>query len=144
MKAKLPLLALATIFSLGTISSGAEVEPLLPAVTEQVIHINVQKGFDSDIVKKYALEQIKQALDSAEQFIGRGEYDKAIQVLETAQRTSPNKNILMQIGQAYELWSEQESGKKQTTLTKKAIEAYKQVKTAEAKEHITELQQRLK
>jgi hypothetical protein len=48
----------------------------------------------------------------------------------------------MLIGQAYELWSEQESGSKQKTLTKKAIEAYKQVKSKEAKEHILELQQR--
>jgi hypothetical protein len=48
----------------------------------------------------------------------------------------------MQIGQAYELWSEQESGGKQKSLTKKAIEAYKQAKTPAAKEHITELQER--
>jgi hypothetical protein len=49
----------------------------------------------------------------------------------------------MQLGQAYELWSEQETGSKQKALTKKAIEAYKAAKTSAAKEHIQQLKERL-
>jgi hypothetical protein len=87
--------------------------------------------------------RLKQTQDAAEKLLSRGEYDKAIQVLEDARRSDSSKNLLMQLGQAYELWSEQESGKKQKTLTKKAIDTYKLVKSAAAKEHIAELQQRL-
>ena len=88
--------------------------------------------------------RVKQALDASERLLSRGEYDKAIAVLDEARKVSASKNLSMQIGQAYELWSEQESGGKQKSLTKKAIEAYKQAKTPAAKEHITELQERLK
>ena len=88
--------------------------------------------------------RVKQALDASERLLSRGEYDKAIAVLDEARKVSASKNLSMQIGQAYELWSEQESGSKQKSLTKKAIEAYKQAKTPAAKEHITELQERLK
>jgi len=41
----------------------ADVEPLLPADTEQVIQVNVRQILDSDLVKKFALAQIKQALE---------------------------------------------------------------------------------
>jgi hypothetical protein len=88
--------------------------------------------------------RVKQTLDAAERLLSKGEYAKAIQMLETARAAAPSKNVMMQLGQAYELWSEQESGSKQKSLTKKAIEAYKQAKTSAAKEHIAELQQRLK
>ncbi|HMY60300.1 MAG TPA: hypothetical protein PK472_18680, partial [Pseudomonadota bacterium] len=54
-----------------------------------------------------------------------------------------SKEIMLQLGQAYEFWSEQESGAKQKAITKKAIEAYKQVKNAEAKARIQDLQSRL-
>jgi len=40
----------------------AEVDPLLPAETEAVIFVNVRQVLDSDLVKKYALGQLKQAL----------------------------------------------------------------------------------
>lgn len=40
----------------------AEVEPLLPKETEQVVYMNFKQMLDSDIIKKYAMGQIKQAL----------------------------------------------------------------------------------
>lgn len=86
--------------------------------------------------------QVKKSLEASERLVSKGDYAKAIQLLEEVRRVAPTKNLSMLIGQAYELWSEQESGSKQKTLTKKAIEAYKQVKSKEAKEHILELQQR--
>ena len=98
---------------------------------------------DVPLDKAAQKKAVKQTLDAAEQFLSRGEYDKAVQALENTRRVAPSKTILMQLGQTYELWSEQESGNKQKSLTKKAIEAYKAVKTPAAKEHITELQQRL-
>ena len=68
----------------------------------------------------------------------------ANQALDTARAVDTSKDIMMQLGQAYELWSEQETGSKQKSLTRKAIEVYKQVKSAEAKAHIAELQERLR
>ncbi len=88
--------------------------------------------------------RLKQTLSTAEKFLSRGEYEKAIQVLDTARAVDTSKDIMMQLGQAYELWSEQETGSKQKSLTRKAIEVYKQVKSAEAKAHIAELQERLR
>jgi len=44
----------------------AEVEPLLPKETEQVVNVNFKQMLDSDIIKKYALEQLKQALQGAD------------------------------------------------------------------------------
>jgi hypothetical protein len=44
----------------------AEIEPLLPVETEQVIHINVKQSFDSDIVKKYALPPLTKQLEKKE------------------------------------------------------------------------------
>jgi hypothetical protein len=66
VKAKLPALACATLLALGGFARSAEVEPLLPAATEQIIHINVKKGFDSDIVKKYGLAPLKLQLEKKE------------------------------------------------------------------------------
>jgi len=40
----------------------AEVDKLLPAASEGAVYINVRQVVDSALVKKYALEQIKQAL----------------------------------------------------------------------------------
>jgi hypothetical protein len=40
----------------------ADVDKLLPADAEYVIHFNLKQILDSDIIKKYALDQIKQAL----------------------------------------------------------------------------------
>jgi len=41
----------------------ADVDPLLPADSEQVFFVNVRQILDSDLVKKFALAQIKQALE---------------------------------------------------------------------------------
>jgi hypothetical protein len=41
----------------------ADVDPLLPADTESVVFINVRQILDSDLIKKFALNQIKQALE---------------------------------------------------------------------------------
>jgi len=41
----------------------ADVEPLLPAEAEQVFKVNVKQILESDLVKKYALAQVKQALE---------------------------------------------------------------------------------
>ena len=88
--------------------------------------------------------RVKQTLATAEKFLSRGEYEKAIALLDTARTVDTSKDLVMQLGQAYELWSEQENGGKQKSLLRKAIEVYKQVKTAEAKAHIQELQDRLR
>lgn len=40
----------------------ADLDPLLPAETESVVYVNVRQVLDSDVVKKFALGQIKQAL----------------------------------------------------------------------------------
>jgi hypothetical protein len=41
----------------------AEVDPLLPAQTESILFVNVRQVIESELVKKYALGQIKQALE---------------------------------------------------------------------------------
>lgn len=55
---------LAAVLTAGFAASAraAEVEPLLPKETEQVVHANFKQMLDSDIVKKYAMGQLKQAL----------------------------------------------------------------------------------
>lgn len=40
----------------------ADADPILPAETESVVFVNVRQVIDSDVVKKFALGQIKQAL----------------------------------------------------------------------------------
>ena len=58
------LIAIA-VFALGLTaapSRAADVEKLLPAETEQVFQLNIKQILESDLVKKYALAQIKQAL----------------------------------------------------------------------------------
>jgi hypothetical protein len=49
--------------ALPTAGRTAEVDPLLPSETEQVVYMNVKQILGSDIVKKFALGQIKQALE---------------------------------------------------------------------------------
>lgn len=44
----------------------ADVDALLPAESEQVVSINVRQILDSDLIKKYALGQLKQALEGNE------------------------------------------------------------------------------
>jgi len=62
---RLPRLLLAA--ALGVVAAGgaraAEPDKLIPADADTVAVINVKQALDSDIVKKYALEQIKQALE---------------------------------------------------------------------------------
>jgi ribosomal protein L18E len=41
----------------------AEPDKLLPAEADTVVQVNIKQLLDSDIIKKYALEQIKQTLD---------------------------------------------------------------------------------
>lgn len=47
----------------GPSARAAEPDKLLPAEAEMVVQVNVKQLLDSDIVKKYALEQLKQGLD---------------------------------------------------------------------------------
>lgn len=54
--------ALAVVLAAGPTARAAEPDKLLPADSEFALSVNVKQIIDSDIVKKYALEQIKQAL----------------------------------------------------------------------------------
>jgi hypothetical protein len=47
-------------------SRAADVSNVLPAETEQVMYMNFRQIFDSDIMKKYALGQFKQALKAGD------------------------------------------------------------------------------
>lgn len=44
----------------------ADVDALLPAETEQVVYVNVKQVLESDLVKKYAMEKIKDAMKKGE------------------------------------------------------------------------------
>src|ERR1700722_18043632 len=46
-----------------TTARAAEPDKLLPSWSELVLQVNVRQILDSDITKKYALEQLKQLLD---------------------------------------------------------------------------------
>lgn len=54
--------ALAVVLAAGPTARAAEPDKLLPADSEFVLSVNVKQILDSDIIKKYALEQLKQAL----------------------------------------------------------------------------------
>lgn len=56
------LLAVVLATGVAATARAADVEPLLPKETEQVVHMNFKQMLDSDIVKKYAMGQIKQAM----------------------------------------------------------------------------------
>jgi hypothetical protein len=56
------LLAAVLAVSVAAAARSADVDPLLPKETEQVVHVNVKQILESDIVKTYALGQIKQAM----------------------------------------------------------------------------------
>lgn len=62
------VLAVAVVFAGLTAapSRAAEVDNLLPAQTESIVFVNVRQILDSDLIKKYALGQIKQALKGAD------------------------------------------------------------------------------
>ena len=60
-------LAVATVAIVGSVTGtarAAEPDILLPSTVDSVMQINVRQILESDIVKKYAVEQLKQALDS--------------------------------------------------------------------------------
>ena len=61
---RLSRLGLAALFAaaLAAPARAAEPDKLLPADADTVMYVNVKQLIESDIVKKYALEQIKQAL----------------------------------------------------------------------------------
>ncbi len=54
--------AVAVSVALAAPARAAEVDKLLPADTEFVVQVNVRQALDSELVKKYAIEQIKQAM----------------------------------------------------------------------------------
>lgn len=56
------LLAVVMAAGLAATARAADVNPLLPKETEYVVHMNFKQMMDSDIIKKYAMGQIKQAL----------------------------------------------------------------------------------
>jgi len=56
------LLAVVMTAGLAATARAADVDPLLPKDTEYVVHMNFKQMLDSDIIKKYAMGQIKQAL----------------------------------------------------------------------------------
>ena len=49
--------------SLAVSARAAEVDPLLPAETESILFVNVRQVLESELIKKYALGQVKQALE---------------------------------------------------------------------------------
>ena len=59
-------LALGVTAGLTPSARAAEIDTLLPSETESVIFVNVKQILASDIVKKYALGQLKQMLESNE------------------------------------------------------------------------------
>ena len=52
--------------TLGASARAAEIDTLLPSDTESVVFVNVKQILASDIVKKYALGQLKQMIESNE------------------------------------------------------------------------------
>jgi hypothetical protein len=66
------MLGATLVFGLSSTARAAEPDKLLPADTDTVAIVNFRQIIDSDIIKKYALEQIKQFLDGqdAKQLLG--------------------------------------------------------------------------
>jgi len=66
-------LAVAVALTAARPARAAEVDKLLPSGSELAVYINVRQVLDSEIVKKYALEQMKQALQGqdAQQVLGQ-------------------------------------------------------------------------
>ncbi|HEY2910398.1 MAG TPA: hypothetical protein VGI99_09130 [Gemmataceae bacterium] len=58
--------AIAVVLAAGPVARAAEPDKLLPANSEFVFTVNVKQIIDSDIIKQYALEQLKQALQGAD------------------------------------------------------------------------------
>jgi hypothetical protein len=57
------MLGAALVFGLATTTRAAEPDKLLPAETDTVAIVNLRQIIGSDIIKKYALDQIKQVLE---------------------------------------------------------------------------------
>jgi hypothetical protein len=57
------MMGAALVLGLATTTRAAEPDKLLPADTDTVAIVNLRQIIGSDIIKKYALEQIKQALE---------------------------------------------------------------------------------
>ena len=55
-------IAAALAVALAPTARAADVDKLLPADAEYVVHFNLKQILDSEIIKKYALDQLKQAL----------------------------------------------------------------------------------
>jgi hypothetical protein len=60
------LAAAAVACGLATAAPAADVNPLLPAETDSIVFVNFRQIIDSPLVKKFALEQMKQALQGAD------------------------------------------------------------------------------
>jgi hypothetical protein len=60
--------AVATALALGVSAPAraADVDPLIPSDSKQVMRLNIKQILESDIIKKYALAQIKQAMEGQE------------------------------------------------------------------------------
>ena len=56
-------LAIGFVAATASTSRAAEPDKLLPADADTVVHVNIKQILDTDIIKKYALEQLKQVLD---------------------------------------------------------------------------------
>ena len=58
--------ALAVAFAFTPVARAAEPDKLLPEDSEFVLSLNMKQVVESDIIKKYALEQLKQAMQGAD------------------------------------------------------------------------------
>src|SRR5262249_46222626 len=70
-------------FLLSARSQAAEVDRFLPGDTEIIVHVNLRQALGSDLVKKYALEQIKTPLKQSAE----------LQAVLTAAGVDPIKDI---------------------------------------------------
>jgi hypothetical protein len=66
------IMGVALVAGLATTARAAEPDKLLPAETDTIAVVNLRQIIDSDLIKKYALAQIKQFLDGqdAKQLLG--------------------------------------------------------------------------
>src|SRR5262249_18985514 len=70
-------------FLLSARSQAADVDRFLPGDTEIIVHVNLRQALDSDVVRKYALEQIKTQLKQSAE----------LQAVLTAAGVDPIKDI---------------------------------------------------
>jgi hypothetical protein len=60
------LAAAALVCGVATAAPAADVNPLLPAETESIVYVNFRQILDSQLVKKFAIDNLKQALQGDE------------------------------------------------------------------------------